>query len=136
VISELGIDLDDAGFAGEVLSYGLYYRGGEGNPDEQERVIVDRRVRWATGDSGDPAKATNAVCSVLTSQLLDLDPVDCAAQRSADRNALGKQVSTWRQLPGTKSLPAIHRIRHVELDGNVHASRSAWRRARQRVRGA
>jgi hypothetical protein len=64
-IGKLGIGLDDAEYVGGVLWYGLTHRGAEGNPAEQERVIVDRLVRWATRDSGDAAKAAAAIRSVL-----------------------------------------------------------------------
>jgi hypothetical protein len=46
-ISKLGIGLDDAEFVGGVLWFGLIYRGGEGNPAEQERAIMDRLVQCA-----------------------------------------------------------------------------------------
>ena len=68
-IGELGIGLDDAEYVGGVLWYGLTHRGGEGNPAEQERVIVDRLVRWATRDGGDGAGATAAIRSVLDEYL-------------------------------------------------------------------
>ncbi len=50
---------------GGVLRYGLTHRGGEGNPAEQERVIVDRLVRWATRDDGDASRAAEAIRNVL-----------------------------------------------------------------------
>jgi hypothetical protein len=68
-IGELGIGLDDAEFVGGVLWFGLTHRGGEGNPDEQKRVITDRLVRWATRDGGDGAQAASAVRSVLDEHL-------------------------------------------------------------------
>jgi hypothetical protein len=52
----LGIGLDDAEYVGGVLWYGLTHRGGEGNPEEQKRVITDRLVRWATRDGGDSSR--------------------------------------------------------------------------------
>jgi hypothetical protein len=58
-----------AGRGGGVLWYGLTDRGGEGNPAEQERVIVDRLVRWATRDGGDAAQAAAAIRSVLDEYL-------------------------------------------------------------------
>jgi hypothetical protein len=68
-ISKLGIGLDDAEFAGGVLWFGLIYRGGEGNPAEQERAIMDRLVRWATRHGGDAAGAAAAIRSVLDEYL-------------------------------------------------------------------
>ena len=52
-----------------VLWYGLTHRGGEGNPAEQERVIVDRLVRWATRDGGDGGGTAAAIRSVLDEYL-------------------------------------------------------------------
>jgi hypothetical protein len=37
---------------GGVLCYGLAHRSTEGNPTDQQRVIVDRLVRWATRRRG------------------------------------------------------------------------------------
>jgi hypothetical protein len=68
-IGELGIGLDDAEYVGGVLWYGLTHRSGEGNPDEQKRVIIDRLVRWATRDGGDAAGAATAIRPVLDQHL-------------------------------------------------------------------
>jgi hypothetical protein len=68
-IGELGIGLDDAEYVGGVLWYGLTHRGGQGNPDEQKRVITDRLVRWATRDGGDSARAAAAIRPVLDQHL-------------------------------------------------------------------
>jgi hypothetical protein len=68
-IGGLGIGLDDAEYVGGVLWYGLTHRGGEGNPEEQKRVIADRLVRWATRDGGDAAEAATAIRPVLDQHL-------------------------------------------------------------------
>jgi len=68
-IGGLGIGLDDAEYVGGVLWYGLTHRGGEGNPEEQKRVITDRLVRWATRDGGDSSRAAAAIRSVLDEHL-------------------------------------------------------------------
>jgi hypothetical protein len=68
-IGELGIGLGDTEFVGGVLWYGLTHRGGEGNPAEQKRVIVDRLVRWATRDGGDGGGTAAAIRSVLDEYL-------------------------------------------------------------------
>jgi hypothetical protein len=68
-LGELGIGLDDADFVGGVLWCGLTHRAGEGNPAEQERVIVDRLVRWAIRDGGDGGGAAAAIRSVLNEYL-------------------------------------------------------------------
>jgi hypothetical protein len=60
-IGRLGIGLDDAEYVGGVLWYGLTHRGGEGNPEEQKRVITERPVRWASRDGGDSSLAAAAV---------------------------------------------------------------------------
>ena len=52
-----------------MLWYGLTHQGGQGNPAEQERVIVDRLVRWATRDGGDASRAAAAIRSVLNQYL-------------------------------------------------------------------
>ena len=67
-IGELGIGLDDAEYVGGVLWYGLTHRGSTG-PDDQERVITERLVQWATRDGGDGAKAAAAIRSVLDKHL-------------------------------------------------------------------
>jgi len=68
-IGGLGIGLDDADYVGGVLWYGLTHRGGQGNPEEQKRVITDRLVRWATRDGGDSARTAAAIRSVLDEHL-------------------------------------------------------------------
>ena len=68
-IGALGIGLDDAEYVGGVLWYGLTHRGGEGNPAEQKRVIVDRLVRWATRDGGGSSQAAAAIRTVLDQYL-------------------------------------------------------------------
>jgi hypothetical protein len=42
---------------------------GEGDPEEQKRVITDRLVRWATRDGGGSSRAAAAVRSVLDQYL-------------------------------------------------------------------
>jgi DNA-binding PadR family transcriptional regulator len=64
-IGELGIGLDDAEYVGGALWYGLTHCGGEGNFDEQKRVIIDRLVRWAIRDGGDSVRAAAAIRSIL-----------------------------------------------------------------------
>jgi hypothetical protein len=48
-----------------VLWYGLTHRGGQGDPEEQKRVIIDRLVRWATRDDGDASQAAAAIRPAL-----------------------------------------------------------------------
>ena len=68
-ISDLDVGLDDAEYVGGVLWYGLTHRGAEGNPAEQQRVIVDRLVRWATRDGRDGSLTASAVSAVLNEYL-------------------------------------------------------------------
>ena len=68
-IGGLEIALDDTEYVGGVLWHGLTHRGAEGNPAEQQRVIVDRLVRWATRDGGDGSQAASAVSAVLDEYL-------------------------------------------------------------------
>jgi hypothetical protein len=68
-IGGLGTGLDDAGYVGGVLWYGLAHRGGQGNPEEQRRIITDRLVRWATRDGGDSARTAAVIRSVLDEHL-------------------------------------------------------------------
>ena len=60
----LDIGLDDEEFAGGVLWYGLTRPGSEASPARQERIIVDRLVRWATRDGGDAAAAAAAAAAI------------------------------------------------------------------------
>jgi hypothetical protein len=68
-IGGLGIGLDVAEYVGGVLWYGLTHRGGQGDPEEQKRVITDRLVRWATRDGGDSSRAAAAIRSILDEHL-------------------------------------------------------------------
>ncbi len=68
-IGGLGIGLDDGEYVGGVLWYGLTHRGSEGNPAEQQRVITDRLVRWATRDGRNAAKTADAIRCVLEEHL-------------------------------------------------------------------
>ena len=49
---------------------GLTHRAGEGNPAEQNCVIVDRLTCWATRDGGDASEAAAAIRAVLDDYLL------------------------------------------------------------------
>jgi hypothetical protein len=68
-IGELDASLDDASYVGGVLWYGLTHRAGQGNPDEQRRVIIDRLTRWATRDGGDASSLATAIRAVLDERL-------------------------------------------------------------------
>lgn len=68
-IGELDVSLDDADHVGGVLWYGLTHRAGQGNPDEQRRVIIDRLTRWATRDGGDASSLATAIRAVLDESL-------------------------------------------------------------------
>lgn len=43
--------------------------GGQGNPQEQKRVITNRLIRRATRDGGDSSRAAAAIRSVLDQYL-------------------------------------------------------------------
>ena len=68
-IAGLDVGLDDAEYVGGVLWYGLTHRGAEGNVVEQQRVIVDRLVKWATRDGGDSSQVGRAIRAVLEEYL-------------------------------------------------------------------
>ena len=68
-IGELDASLDDTEYVGGVLWYGLTHRAGQGNPDEQKRVITDRLTRWATRDGGDAATLAAVIRAVLDQHL-------------------------------------------------------------------
>ena len=68
-IAGLDVGLDDAEYVGGVLWYGLTHRGAEGNVAEQQRVIVDRLVKWATRDGGDSSQVARAIRAVLEEYL-------------------------------------------------------------------
>lgn len=55
-----------------MLWHGLTHRSGQGDPEEQKRVITDRLVRQATrdgGDGGDSSGAAAAIRSVVDEHL-------------------------------------------------------------------
>ena len=64
-IGLMGGGLEDSGYVGGVLWYGLTHRGGLGNPAEQRRVIIDRLTRWATRDGGDGSAVAAAIGQAL-----------------------------------------------------------------------
>lgn len=87
--------------------------GGQGDPEEQKRVITDRLVRWATRDAGDSSRPATAIRSVLDEylaaqwsgrprQAADADPF--RAQRIWDGPCrhLPDQLAPLRQAPDSR----------------------------------
>jgi hypothetical protein len=96
-ISKLGIGLDDAEFAGGVLWFGLIYRGGEGNPAEQERAFWTAWSAGQPGTAGTPPGPQPQSARYWTST--------CPAGSGNIKAGLGRQCARRRR-----------RIRHIELD--------------------